>query len=81
MPDSDGHRESRRLDESNPIRVPLTVLFSRRDGIVSWQACIDHASPAAEHVEISSTHLGMGFDPDVWAIVADRLAAPSPPQG
>lgn len=71
--DSDGHRESRRLDASNPIRVPLTVLFSRRDGIVSWQACIDHASPSAEHVEIASTHLGMGFDPDVWAVVADRL--------
>ena len=74
--DDGGHRESRRLDETDPIRVPLTVLFSRRDGIVSWQACIDHASPSAEHVEISSTHLGMGFDPDVWAIVADRLAAP-----
>lgn len=79
--DSDGHRESRRLDDTDPIRVPLTVLFSRRDGIVAWQACIDHASPSAEHVEISSTHLGMGFDPDVWAIVADRLAAPTPPQG
>ena len=75
--DSDGHHESRRLDDTDPIRVPLTVLFSRRDGIVSWQACIDHASPSAEHVEIASTHLGMGFDPDVWAIVADRLAAPT----
>ncbi|PKH42098.1 Alpha/beta hydrolase family protein [Nocardioides alpinus] len=73
-PDNDGHRESRRLDESNPIRVPLTIMFSRQDGIVSWQACLDHSSPMAEHVEISSTHLGMGFDPDVWAIVADRLA-------
>jgi pimeloyl-ACP methyl ester carboxylesterase len=80
-PDPDGHREAQRLDRTNPIPVPLTVLFSRRDGIVSWQACIDHASPAAEHVEISSTHLGMGFDPDVWSIVADRLAAVPPPQG
>ena len=75
-PDDGGHRESRRLDESNPIRVPLTILFSRQDGVVSWQSCIDHASPSAEHVEIRSTHLGMGFDPDVWAIVADRLARP-----
>ena len=73
--DDGGHRESRRLDESNPIRVPLTILFSRQDGIVSWQSCIDRTSPSAEHVEISSTHLGMGFDPDVWSIVADRLAA------
>lgn len=79
--DPDGHRGARRLDATTPIPVPLTILYSRRDGIVSWQACIDHTSPSAEHVEISSTHLGMGFDPDVWAIVADRLAVPSSPQG
>ena len=78
--DTDGHREARRLDETNPIRVPVTVLFSRRDGVVAWQACIDHATPGAEHVEIASTHLGMGFDPDVWRIVADRLAERTTPQ-
>ena len=75
--DTDGHREARRLDGTNPIQVPLTVLFSRRDGVVAWQACIDHATSGAEHIEIASTHLGMGFDPDVWSIVADRLAAPA----
>ena len=26
---------------------------------------------------MSSTHLGMGFDPDVRTVVADRLARPS----
>jgi pimeloyl-ACP methyl ester carboxylesterase len=65
----------RRLDAESPIRVPLTVVFTRRDGIVAWQACIDRFSPTAEHVEVSSTHIGMGYDPDVWEIVADRLAA------
>ena len=73
-PDPDGHRESQRLDAASPIRVPLTVMFSRRDGIVAWKACIDHTSPVVEHVEVFSTHIGMGIDPDVWAIVADRLA-------
>jgi hypothetical protein len=72
----DADRVARRLDATSPIRVPLTVLFSRRDGVVSWQACIDHATRGAEHVEVTSTHLGMGFDPDVWAVVADRLATP-----
>ncbi len=70
----DAERVTRRLDAESPIRVPLTVLYSRRDGIVSWQACIDHTSPDVEHVEVSSRHLGMGVDPDVWAVVADRLA-------
>ncbi|MGZ8738480.1 MAG: esterase/lipase family protein [Nocardioides sp.] len=63
-----------RLDAESPIRVPLTVIFTRRDGIVSWEACIDRISPGAEHVEVSSTHIGMGVDPDVWALVAQRLA-------
>lgn len=66
---------TRRLDAESPIRVPLTIMYSRRDGIVSWKACLDHASPRAEHVEVSSRHIGMGVDPDVWAVVADRLAA------
>ena len=48
-----------RLDAESPIRVPLTVVFSRRDGIVSWEACLD---------------------PDVWRIVADRLALTDVPQ-
>ena len=45
--DAHADRVARRLDASSPIRVPLTVLFSRRDGVVSWQACIDRATPAA----------------------------------
>ena len=65
---------ARRLDAESPIRVPLTVVFTRRDGVVAWQACIDRFSPSVEHVEVSSTHIGMGVDPDVWAIVAERLA-------
>jgi pimeloyl-ACP methyl ester carboxylesterase len=64
----------RRLDAGSPIRVPVTAVFTRRDGIVAWQACIDRVSSLVEHVEVGSTHLGMGLDPDVWQIVADRLA-------
>ncbi len=67
-------RETRRLDSAGPIQVPLTAVYSRRDGIVAWEACIDRLSPRVEHVEVSSTHLGIGIDPDVWALVADRLA-------
>ncbi|GAA5106129.1 alpha/beta hydrolase [Alloalcanivorax gelatiniphagus] len=71
----DAEKVTRRLDAESPIRVPITVIFSRRDGIVAWPACIDHTSPHAEHVEVSSRHIGMGVDPDVWSVVADRLTA------
>ncbi len=67
-------RVTARLDADRPIRVPITVVYSRRDGIVSWEACLDRNSPDVEHVEVRSTHLGMGVDPDVWGVVATRLA-------
>lgn len=58
-----------------PLTTPVTAIWSRRDGIVSPDACIDRRSPDVEHVEVTSTHLGMGLDPDVWAVIADRLSA------
>ena len=61
--------------ERTPIRVPVTAIHSRRDGIVSWRACVDTVTPGVENVEVGSTHIGMGVDPDIWEIVLDRLAA------
>jgi len=60
--------------DRTPIRVPITAVFSRRDGIVAWEACIDRVNPQVEHVEVGSSHLGMALDPTVWRLVADRLA-------
>jgi pimeloyl-ACP methyl ester carboxylesterase len=62
------------LDAASPISVPITAIYTRRDGIVSWRACIDRTSPEVRHVEVSSTHISMGFDPDVWRVIAHRLA-------
>jgi hypothetical protein len=72
----DARRVAERLEPTAPIPVPLTIMFSTRDGIVAWRACLDHTSPDVEHVEVSSTHIGMGLDPDVWEVVAHRLALP-----
>jgi pimeloyl-ACP methyl ester carboxylesterase len=57
-----------------PLRVPVTAIFSKRDRVVAWQACIDDRSPEVEHVEVRTTHIGLGFAPEVYRIVADRLA-------
>ncbi len=69
------------LDRTKPITVPVTSIYTRRDGVVAWEACLDHSSRDAEHVEVGSTHLGLGVDPDVWAVVATRLALPLPIAG
>ncbi len=61
-------------DRTDPLRVPITAVLSRRDGVVSWRSCLDRHSLHADHVEVRSTHLGMVVDPDVWLTVARRLA-------
>ncbi len=60
--------------ERVPIGVPLTAIYSRGDGVVAWQACIDRHTPGVEHVEVRGTHTGLGFNPDVYRIVAAHLA-------
>ncbi len=37
------------------------------------RACIDDDTPGARNIEVRSTHLGMGIDPDVWQILAETL--------
>lgn len=64
------------LDADSPIPVPITAIFTRRDSVVSWSACIDRRSPQVRHVEVASTHLSLGIDPDVWLAVAEALATP-----
>ncbi|MDQ3156472.1 MAG: alpha/beta hydrolase [Actinomycetota bacterium] len=59
-----------------PIPVPSTAVFSRSDGIVDWQACIEPASPTHENVEVRASHLGIGVDPAVMWLLANRLAQP-----
>ena len=63
------------LDRESPIEVPVTAVFTREDRVVDWRACLDHRSPDVDHVEVGSTHVGLGLDPDVWLAVARALAA------
>ena len=68
----------RLVDEryENPLTVPVTAIYSKLDGVVAWQACIDNRSPNVEHVAVTSSHTGLGFSPDAFRIMADRLARP-----
>ena len=58
-----------------PPPVPTTSIYSRSDGVVAWQAC-RHPEPIAaqvQDIEVEGSHLGMGWNPRVLRIVADRL--------
>ena len=70
--------EITRTERARTLDGPLTHVWTRRDGVVRWEACLDRRTPQARHVEVGSTHLGLGVDPDVWQVVAHSLAAPGP---
>jgi triacylglycerol lipase len=69
-------RISAELGSAFPAGVAYTSVYSRLDAIIDWRTCLD---PGAEQVEVHCSHTGMGLDPAVHRIVAERLAALSEP--
>jgi hypothetical protein len=59
-----------------PPKVPFTSIYSRTDGVVAWQNCIEKEGPFAENVEVQASHVGMGGNPLALYALADRLSQP-----
>jgi pimeloyl-ACP methyl ester carboxylesterase len=36
-----------------PADIPITAIYSRTDGVVMWQACVDRVNPQAEHIRLA----------------------------
>jgi pimeloyl-ACP methyl ester carboxylesterase len=53
-----------------PKGVRFVSVYSKTDGVVRWQSCLD---PHAEHLEIRASHIGMGMHPGAWRAVAHEL--------
>jgi dienelactone hydrolase len=57
--------------------VPTTSIYSRSDGVVAWQACIQQdGHDQVENIEVEGSHCGLGWNTAVLGIIADRLAQP-----
>jgi pimeloyl-ACP methyl ester carboxylesterase len=57
-----------------PLPVPSTSIYTRSDGIVHWRTCLETKGPTSENVEVFGSHCGLGFNPSVAVVVADRLS-------
>lgn len=57
-----------------PITQPVTIIYSKRDGIVGWQAAKDHLSPDVTHAEVNVSHIGLGLNAQVWRIMLEALS-------
>jgi dienelactone hydrolase len=61
--------------QRQPIEVPIHAIYSKTDGVVSWQACMDDQNPDVTHHRVESSHMGLGFNVDVYRLVGKLLAA------
>jgi triacylglycerol lipase len=61
----------RQYESPLPASFLFASFYSRSDGIVDWRACLD---PDAHHVEVSSSHCGMAWNPDVLRAIGFELA-------
>ncbi len=82
QPRAKAMREHRRLP------IPTSCLYSLTDGVVPPQEATIDGDPALhENIQVPGSHVGLGFNGIVMAIVADRLAQaegdwkPFAPQG
>jgi triacylglycerol lipase len=68
------------LLERHPGDVPTTAIYSKTDGVVHWESCVDKSGAQnVENLEVKASHVGMGVNTEVFKIVAARLAtAPRP---
>jgi pimeloyl-ACP methyl ester carboxylesterase len=57
-----------------PPGIPITSVYSRGDAIVHWRASLLPRGTLRENVEVRGSHLGLGHNPAVAVVVADRLA-------
>jgi len=57
-------------------KVPVTAIYSRSDGVAPWRSCVDDRGAGRESIEVLGSHIGLGHNPAVLLILADRLAQP-----
>jgi len=57
-----------------PAPVPTTAIYSKEDGIVPWQVCMEMIEDELhQNIQVRGSHIGLGFNSSVLAIIADRL--------
>jgi len=49
-----------------------TAIYSRVDGVVDWRSCVEDEGELNR--EVTATHIGMAFNPDVYRTLANLLA-------
>lgn len=59
-----------------PTEVPSTAIFTKTDGVVHWTSCVERPAPNTDNIEVYASHIGLGLNPIVYFLLAERLAVP-----
>lgn len=58
-----------------PAPVPTTAIYSKEDGVVPWELCMEQVETAIhQNIQVRGSHLGLGVNASVLWVIADRLA-------
>ncbi len=60
----------------SPPPVPSTAIYSKTDGIVPWQSCLEPETDITENIEVPGSHCGLGVNGFVLYAIAERLSQP-----
>lgn len=61
-------------DLPKPAPVPTTCIYSKQDGVVPWEYCMEEQEDSIhQNIEVRGSHLGMANNPSVLKIITNRL--------
>jgi len=61
-------------DLPKPAPVPTTAIYSKEDGMVPWEVCLEKEETSIhQNIQVRGSHLGLGVNPSVLEIIANRL--------
>ncbi|MEZ4903847.1 MAG: hypothetical protein R2822_19895 [Spirosomataceae bacterium] len=57
-----------------PAPVPTTALYTKEDGIVPWEACMEmQEDDLHQNIQVRGSHCGLGMNSSVFMVIEDRL--------
>ena len=57
----------------SPLPMPTTSVYTKHDGVVGWETCIEPEDHNSENIQVHGSHAGLTLNPTVLKLIADRL--------
>ncbi len=61
-------------DFPGKLSMPVTCIYTKTDGVIDWKNSLCSETGQSENINIFSSHFGMGHNPRMLWVIADRLS-------